>query len=139
MKKNIFLFLATFIFSIASYAQSYQVIVNNANSTSSISKKDVSAYFLKKKTKWSDKTKVVPVDLSSKSAIRTSFSKEIHRKNTSQVRAFWQQSVFSGKATPPREMKTDAIAINYVKTHKGAIAYISASTKADGVKTVKIN
>jgi len=124
--------------SSAVQAQSFQLIVNNSNSISSISRTDASAYFLKKKKKWADNTKVTPVDLSSKSTVRTGFSKSVHKKSTSQVRAFWQQSVFAGKATPPREMKNDAAAISYVKANKGAIAYISSNTKATGVKVIAI-
>ena len=139
MKKYIFLFIACFITNVVIQAQSFQVIVNSSNSTSSLSRSDASAFFLKKKTKWADNSKVNPVDLSSKSSVRTDFSKNVHKKSTSQIRAFWQQSVFSGKATPPREMEDDAAAISFVKSNKGAIAYISSNTKAGGVKVITIN
>ena len=119
-------------------AQEFQVVVNSKNAVKSLTKKQVSDYFLKKKTKWSDGTKIIPVDLSSKSKVRTSFSKKIHKKSTVQVRAYWQQSVFSGKASPPSEKTSDAVVINYVKTHKGAIGYISSKTKASGVKVLTV-
>ena len=114
------------------------MIVNNSNTTTSLTKKQVSDFLLKKKTRWADKTKVLPVDLGSKSAIRSVFTKQIHKKNVNQVRSFWQQSVFSGKASPPSEKTNDMAIINYVKAHKGAIGYISSKTKTTGVKTVTI-
>lgn len=137
--RYIIIITTLFVFTSFSYAQNYQIIINISNSTSSLSRTDISAFLLKKKTKWADNTKVAPVDLSSKSSVRGDFSKAIHKKSTSQVRAFWQQSVFSGKATPPREMKDDAAVIAFVKSNKGAIGYISASTAADGVKVISVN
>ncbi len=134
--------LLNFVFTISLVlhvsAQEYTVIVNNSNTVSSLTKKQVSQYLLKQKTKWADKTKVQPIDLNSKSAVRKVFSKAVHKKSIGQVRAFWQQSVFSGKASPPSEKANDAAIIAYVKTHKGAIGYISAKTKANGVKTVNV-
>ncbi len=134
------LLVCLFVASSIMYAngQEFKVIVNSSNTVSSLTKKQVSDFFLKKKTKWSNKTKVQPVDLSSRSEIRKKFSKTIHRKSTGQVRAFWQQSVFSGKASPPAEMRNDIAVINYVKKHKGAIGYVSKNAKTNGVKTITI-
>ncbi len=125
-------------FSFVVSAQQYKIIVHNSNTTANLSKKQVSAYLLKRKTRWPDKKRVYPVDLSSRSSVRISFSKEIHRKSVSQVRAFWQQSVFAGKASPPSEKNNDQAVIQYVKTHQGAIGYISNKTKATGVKVINI-
>lgn len=142
MKKIYKIILVVIIFIVSSItyisAQEFKVIVNSANPVSSLTQKQVSDYFLKKKTKWSDGTTVKPVDLSSKSSVRKSFSQKIHKKSTGQVRAYWQQLVFSGKASPPNEMKDDNAVISYIKTHKGAIGYISAGTKAEGVKKLVI-
>lgn len=141
MKQTYKIILIGIIFiasSINASAQEFKVIVNNANTTSSLTKKQVSDFLLKKKTRWTDKTKVLPIDLSSKSAVRSVFTKQIHKKNVNQVRSFWQQSVFSGKASPPSEKTNDQAVINYVKTHKGAIGYISSKTKTTGVKVITI-
>ena len=124
-----------FTISIAK-SQEFKVIVNSSNSTSSLTKKQVSYYFLKKKTKWSNGVRVIPLDLKSSSSVRKVFTRKIHNKSITQVRAYWQQSVFSGRASPPTEKPNDLAVINYVKSHKGAIGYISKNTKAVGVKTI---
>ena len=141
MKQTYKIILISIIFIvslISASAQEFKVIVHNSNTTSSLTKKQVSDFLLKKKTRWPDKTKVLPVDLGSKSAVRSAFTKQIHKKNVSQIRSFWQQSVFSGKASPPSEKTNDEAVINYVKTHKGAIGYISSKAKATGVKIVTV-
>ncbi len=139
MKKYFFLF-AIFLFVIGTVnAQTYKIIVNNSNSTTSLSKAEVSNLFLKKKTKWSSGTEVKPVDLSPKSDLREAFSKEIHGKTIAQVRAYWQQTVFAGKATPPSEMDGITKVVEYVKANPGAIGYVSADANVSGVKVLSIN
>lgn len=137
--KRYLLIIIFSVFASSVFAQGYKVIVNSANNKTSFTKKEVSDYFLKKKKRWTDKTSIIPVDLSSKSSVRAAFSKTVHKKSTSQVRAYWQQIVFSGRATPPREFANDKAVIAFVKANKGAIGYISSGTSSSGVKVITIN
>ena len=123
-----------------SYGQAFKIIVNQQNASSgSISKKEVSDLFLKKKTKWADGTTVAPVDLNANSKIREDFSQQIHGKGISAIRNFWQQAAFSGTASAPPEKNSDAEVIEFVQKNPGAIGYVSASTKPEGVKIISIN
>lgn len=130
-----------FCVSLTGYAsaQEFKVIVNSSNPVASLTQKEVSAYFLKKKTKWGDGTNVSPVDLNSTSSTRMSFSEEIHEKSVSSVKAYWQQSVFSGKAVPPTEKSSDGEIISYVKSNAGAIGYVSSGAGTNGVKVISVN
>lgn len=139
MKKIKLLLIVIFLSGVASYAQSYKVIVNSANSVSSLSAKEVSDFFLKKKTKWASGDKVIPVDLNSNSSSRADFSKSIHKKSVNAVQSYWQQYVFAGKGTPPVEKKSDAEVVEYVKRNSGAIGYVSSGASTDGVKVVTVN
>ncbi len=138
MKKYIS-FIIIVLFAAAVNAQSYKIIVNTSNSVTSLTKAEASNYLLKKRSTWSSGTEVAPVDLVAKSSVREAFSKEIHGKTTAQVRAYWQQSVFSGKETPPREMETDDKVIEFVKANAGAIGYVSAGANTTGVKVITVN
>jgi len=140
MKKYI-IALAVALISVTTslYGQSYKVIVNNSNSVTTLSKAEVSSIFLKRQNKWSDNSKIVPVDLESKSSVRASFSKDLLRKSVAQVRAYWQQKVFAGKATPPLEFNTDAEVVNYIKNNPKAIGYVSSETNVSGVKVITVN
>jgi len=120
-------------------AQNYKVIVNNSNEVTALTRSEVSNYLLKKRTNWSNGSNIVPVDLGSQSAVRAAFSVDVHGKTISQVRSYWQQSVFSGKATPAQEMNSDADVINFVKNNAGAIGYISSGADAQGVKVITLN
>jgi len=139
MKKYTILLIAIILIaSVSLSAQSFKVIVNNTNSVSSLAKTEVSNYLLKKRTKWSNGTDVIAVDLGTKSSARATFSKDILGKTVAQVRAYWQQSVFSGKDTPPREMESDNAVLEFVKANHGAIGYVSANANTDGVKVISV-
>lgn len=138
MKQIVFIISLIVGFAFSAEAQNYKVIVNQSNSQSTITKKEASSFFLKKKSKWASGEKVKAVDQTPKSTTRSSFSSEVLGKSIGQIRAFWQQSVFSGGATPPQEMKSDAEVIQYVKANKGAIGYVSAGANTAGVKVITV-
>jgi len=134
-----YILLLSIIFAVLfSNAQSYKVIVNKSNPNVTLTTKEVSNFFLKKKTKWDTGEKVLPVDLNSRSTVRQSFSKEIIGKSTGAVKSYWQQYVFAGKGNPPIEKNNDAEVINYIKTHTGAIGYVSPQADISEVKELKI-
>lgn len=140
MKRNIIaIFILMFMISGFASAQSYKIIVNNSNSVSSLSKKEVSDLFMKKSTKWPSGVAVTPVDLVANSSVREAFSSNVHNKAVSAIRNYWQQAAFSGAATAPPEKSNDNEVIEYVKRNPGAIGYISSGASADGVKTISIN
>ncbi len=139
MKKLILSTLFLFVVSITLQAQSFQVIVNEANATSALSKKEVSEVFLKTKGKWADGSKIVPVDLSARAATRAAFSQEIHGRSVGAIRSHWQQAAFSGAGTAPVERPDDAAVIAFVKNNPGAVGYVSADADVSGVKVLTIN
>ena len=143
MKKLIF--LTAFFWAILSggllFAQKnsdYKIIINKNNSQTEISKDDVSKIFLKKITKWDDGNKIKPVDLVEKSSVRKKFSKDIHDKDVSAIKAYWQKKIFSGKGVPPPEKSSDKDVVSYVKSNPGAIGYVAAKTKTSGVKEIEV-
>lgn len=140
MKNILLIFAFLMVFSIGeTIGQSYKVIVNNSNMVTSISKKDVSNMFLKKKSKWGNGNAIIPVDQKIGSSTRESFTTEIHNKKVASIRSYWQQAIFSGVATAPVEKDSDSEVIEYVKSTPGAIGYISSTTNAQGVKVVSIS
>lgn len=100
MKKLILSTLFLFVASVALQAQNFKVIVNEANATTSLSKKEVSEIFLKTKSSWDDGSKIVPVDQTARSATRAEFSQEIHGRNVGAIRSHWQQASFPVQERP---------------------------------------
>ena len=116
---------------------SYKVVVNPSNPVSSMSRDEVSRIFLKKSTKFSDGRSVSPMDLPVSSAIRESFSKDVHGKPASAVDAFWQQQIFSGRDIPPAQ-KSESAALSFVRSNENGIAYVPAGADTEGVKVITV-
>ncbi len=125
-------------FTHAQDAINFKVIVNTSNAVATMSKAQTSKLFLKKKTKWENGSKVVPVDLAESSPVRVEFSKAIHGKSVSSIKSYWQKLIFSGRAVPPPIKASDPEVVNFVKANRGAIGYVSADASIADVKVLKI-
>ena len=78
---------------------------------------------------------VTPVLLKA-GAVSDEFLNEFIGKSDSAFRASWRSLVFSGQATMPKSLDTDAAIVEYVSRTPGAIAYISKSSPHEGVKVL---
>ena len=124
----------------ASAQNGYVVVVNQANSTASMTADEVSRMFMKRATQWADGREVVPVDQSDGSAARTRFSQEIHGKSVSAIKSYWQRQIFSGRAVPPAERTSDSEVLAFVRANPAAIGYVRAGvTIVAGVKQLQIS
>ncbi len=120
---------------------SFKVIVNASNPDAELTKEEISKLFLKKEKTWkSHKEAVLPVDQVNDSPVRETFSKVIHGRKVSSIKAYWQKQIFSGRGVPPEEKKSDEEVLQYVAENAGAIGYIleSAEIDSDEVKVLKI-
>ena len=123
----------------AAGAEAFVVIVNANNPVSSVSSAQLSGLFLKKVTHWEGGLPVQPVDLSPDSAVRGSFSQQIHRKATPAVKAYWQQMIFSGREVPPPEKASAKDVVAFVSANRGGVGYVPAGTPlGEGVKTLDV-
>ncbi len=111
------------------------IIVNAGNPVSTLQRETVSSIFLKKAVRWASGEAVIPVDQEPDAPVRATFSKVVHGKPTSAVAAYWQQQIFAGRAVPPVEKPGDGAVIEFVKSHPGAIGYISGGATS-GVKVI---
>jgi len=115
----------------------YKIIVNSSNPVASMSRDELSRIFLKKSSKFANGHSASPVDLPANSAIRETFSKDVHGKSTSAVDAYWQQLIFSGRDIPPAQ-KGESGAVDFVRSNAGGIGYVSVGTDTEGVKVVSV-
>jgi ABC-type phosphate transport system substrate-binding protein len=116
----------------------FRMIINSSNPISLMSKAKVGRMLLKKTTKWRDGEKAKPVDQGRSSVARELFSKKVLGKTVRQVMSYWQQKVFSGRAVPPPQMKSDREVLDYVKANRGAIGYVSRRAPLKGVKVLRV-
>jgi ABC-type phosphate transport system substrate-binding protein len=114
-------------------------IVGNAGTTpESISKKDLSRIFLKKKTKWADGRSAEPVEQKRAPELRQRFSEEFLGMSLDMVESHWQAQVFSGRGTPPRTLAGDAEVVDFVRRNPGAVGYVSGQAATSGVNVIRV-
>ncbi|CAN7547367.1 hypothetical protein LJR289_003807 [Pseudoduganella sp. LjRoot289] len=106
------------------------VIVNKANPATRMFSEQASQFFLGKSTMFT------PVDQAEGSAIRNEFYQKVADKDAAQVKALWSKLVFTGKATPPKELKGNADVKKAVADDPKAIGYIDKSAVDDTVKVI---
>ncbi|MBI2571597.1 MAG: phosphate ABC transporter substrate-binding protein [Candidatus Schekmanbacteria bacterium] len=118
----------------ATAAPPFVVIANPSVPDTALTPKELAVLFLKKRTKWSDGSVVVPLDLDSTAAARLAFSDRILDKSIPQIKAYWQQRAFSGRAVPPPELDTENELLRRVESSPGAIGYVSGAAELAAFK-----
>ena len=105
-----------------------------------VAPRDLSAMFLKKIGTWKNGAKIIPITLKDDSPVTTDFIKRIHNRSKQELKAYWQQQIFSGRGLPPQSFEGDAAVLDYVRRHPGAIGYISRASASDrrGVKVLTV-
>lgn len=106
------------------------VIVSKQNPATRMFAEQASQFFLGKSNMF------IPVDQAENSAIRNDFYLKVADKDAAQVKALWSKLVFTGKATPPREFKSNAEVKKAVAEDPKAIGYIDKSAVDDTVKVI---
>ncbi|SPE32990.1 conserved exported hypothetical protein [Candidatus Sulfopaludibacter sp. SbA3] len=114
-----------------------KVIANSSVGASSVSVDDLKGVFLATKSSLSDGSHVEPV-LEKGGATHEAFLKEYIGKTDTALQTYYRSLVFTGKASMPKQLASDAEVVAYVAKTKGAIAYVSAGASTEGVKTLDV-
>jgi ABC-type phosphate transport system substrate-binding protein len=122
----------------AAAAADFVLIANPSVKTSSIHRSEAARFFLRQASAWADGEHVRPVDQVRTAAVRQEFTQKILRRSLGEVETFWTQAIFSGRAVPPPQKKTDAEVLAYVRETPGAIGYVDAAAALEGVKRIAL-
>ena len=139
MKKLLFAFLlAAAASAFASNAQAQAIVIANASVKSAdVSIADLKDVFSGASSSLKDGSKVTPVLLKS-GAVHDEFLTEYIGKNDTAFRASWRSLVFSGQASMPKSLDSEAAVVEYVAHTAGAIGYIGKATPHEGVKVLAV-
>jgi ABC-type phosphate transport system substrate-binding protein len=113
------------------------IIAHPDTPSTKISRERLQSVYLKRVRAWSDGTTVRPVDLADRT-IRDRFAQAILGKSPAQLRSYWTQQIFSGKAVPPEVLKSSEAVVAFVVANPGAIAYVPANTPVRKAKLLSI-
>jgi ABC-type phosphate transport system substrate-binding protein len=138
MRHSQYFLLAALTFgALEASASDFKVIANPGINVTEISVSDLKDVFLSTKTTLKDGSHVEPV-WEKGGAVHEAFLKEYVGKTDAAVGTYYRSLVFTGKASMPKSLGSDAEVVAYVAKTKGAIGYVSASAKSDGVKILEV-
>jgi ABC-type phosphate transport system substrate-binding protein len=106
------------------------VVVHPSHAAASMSTEQVADVFLGKSTA------LAPIDLPESSVVRKDFYQKVTGKDAAQVKALWTRLIFTGKATPPKEVASSADVKKVVAADPKAIGYMEKSAVDGSVKVV---
>jgi len=123
----------TLVGAAPAFAGDFVVIVNKSNAATA-DKATVAKIYSGTMKQWSDGTTVAAVDLPEDSPVRASFSTDVVGKSVLSLKGVWALLVFSGKASPPKQVASDDDVKKFVSTNKGGVGYVKSSSVDDSVK-----
>lgn len=114
-----------------------KVIANSSVGASTVSSDELKGVFLATKTSLSDGSHVQPVLLKG-GPTHEAFLKEYLGKTDGALQTYYRSLVFTGKASMPKQLSSDAEVAAYVAKTKGAIGYIGAGASPEGAKVLEV-
>ena len=132
----ILLLVVASIFAIHAQAQVI-VIANPGVKATEISKNDLRDVFTGAATALPGGGNVVPILLKA-GTVHEEFLQAYIGKNDTAYRAGWRSLVFSGQASMPKSLDTDAAVVEFAAHNAGAIGYIGKASPHEGVKVLAV-
>jgi len=98
------------------------VIVHAKNTIATPPPKEVQDIFLGRTRAFADGRFAMPIDQSS--PLRAEFYQALTARPIEQINAYWARLLFSGQASPPRQLADDAAVLKIVRENEAAIGYV---------------
>jgi hypothetical protein len=114
-----------------------KVIANASVTSVAISADELRGVFLATKTSLGGSGHVEPVLLKG-GAAHAAFLRQYVGKTDAAFETYYRSLIFTGKASMPATLASDAEMVAYVAKTKGAIGYVSADASSTGVKTMEV-
>ena len=112
------------------------VIVNPKNPAANLSAEQVAALYLGNSSTFPDGGAATLADQPESAGVRGTFYEKATGRSAAQAKATWARLTFTGKGTPPKELKSDADVKAFVASDPKAIGYVDSSPVDGSVKAV---
>lgn len=122
------LLLLIFLFAGRGAVAELVIVVHPDSGVASMDQNDVVNVFMGRYQKLPSGITAFPVDLSPQ---REMFYRQLVAKTLPEINSYWARLVFSGRASPPRQVQDDAEVIEIVSDNRGAIGYVDRSLVND--------
>jgi ABC-type phosphate transport system substrate-binding protein len=130
------IFCITIISATGALAEDIVVVVNQKNGVNKLSKDEVIDIFLGRNRQLSSGVTALPLDLPGVSPERDAFYSRLTGKSMSEINAYWARLIFSGRASPPTQVRSQEESMQMVIDNRSAIGYLERSKVSSQVKVV---
>jgi ABC-type phosphate transport system substrate-binding protein len=110
------------------------VVIVNPKNSAALNAEQVSALYVGTSTSFPDGGAAALADQPESAGIRGEFYQKATGRSVAQVKATWARITFTGKGTPPKELKSDADVKAFVASNPKAIGYIDSGAVDGSVK-----
>lgn len=112
------------------------VVVGAHSAASAMTSEQAAGLFLGKSDQLPGVGVALLLDQPESAAVRELFYTKVTGKSAAQVKAVWSRLVFSGKATPPKEIANSATVKKMVAANPNTVGYIEKSAVDSSVKVL---
>lgn len=123
-------------FSANAFSEGIVVIVNNQNSSDSLSIDIIGDIYLSRAKRFPDGEPAKPLDLPKNLSITNDFYTKVVKKTPAELRAHWSRLVFTGKGRPPQKLSNPLEVKSVVSENNNMIGYVNVETADETVKIV---
>lgn len=134
MNKKIILLVVSLCCPILAQAETLVVAADDSD-LASLSKNEVRQLYMGS-TAHSDGIKVMLLDMPEGSAERQLFYSRVAGKNESQLKSYWARMIFTGKGSPPRQVRDTVEMARKLKGNPTALGYLNARDLQPGLKVL---
>ncbi len=129
--------LFVFMMSVIHSANAELVVICNKDlDIQGLTKKQIIDIYMGRYSVLPNGHKLIPLDQNADSNARKQFYAKLVDKNISEINAYWARLLFSGRAMPPRTVKTEREVIDIISKDSSVIGYVDASVLTDKVKVI---
>ncbi len=142
MNKKINLILRLSLFVLFSCGLGFQAradiaVIIHPKNESSLTLEEIRSIFLGRKFEFPKSgIQSKPVDQNERVPVRDEFYKKLAQKDETEMKAYWANLIFTGSASPPKELGDDNDVKNFVKNNLGSIGYVDSKVVDLSVKVV---
>ncbi|MFA6062072.1 MAG: hypothetical protein WC736_05625 [Gallionella sp.] len=121
---------------VALAAEDVVVIVNQKIGVNKMTRDEVINIFLGRSRQLASGVTALPLDLPGTSAERAQFYQHLTGKTMNEINAYWARLIFSGRASPPAQVRSHEEAVQMVMDNRSAVGYVSRSKVSPSVTIV---
>lgn len=134
----LFYVLLACAFATPASGQQIKIVANPVGPPDALSFNELQTVFKAQRQWWENDTKISIALLKSFVPVSEAIADKVFGMTQNEVKTYWIQIVFRGKAATPKHFASEAAVISYLEATPGAIGVVSAEIDVGDLKTIAI-